>query len=128
MRCTYPGLLLLLGRVLHFDGLNFAVIGLAFYRNERYLRAFPAQLRARLKLASLKWNVLGNVYTSVISGMQSEGAVCCGKFQPHFNPSTGYIANFAFGIYRAVVRGDLENTALRQAQRQKCEDASHGQR
>jgi hypothetical protein len=121
-------LFLLLGRVLHFDGLNFAVVVFAFYRNERYLRAFPAQLGARLKLAGLKWNVLGNVYASVISGMQSERAVSCGKFQPYFNPRTCYIADFAFGIYRAVVRSNLENCALREAQRQKRENASHGQR
>ena len=113
---------------LDFDGLNFAVVAFVLDRYESYFRSFSVQLGTRLELARLKRNVLGNVYTSAISGMQSERAVSCGKLQPHFNPSTCYIANFAFGIDRAVVRSDLENCALREAQRQKRENASHGQR
>jgi len=87
----------------NFNRLNFAVVAFVLDRYEGYFRGFPVQLRARLELARLKRNIFGNIHASVIARVQSERAISCCDFQPHFHTGTCHVANASFGVNPDVV-------------------------
>jgi hypothetical protein len=111
---------------LNFDGLNFAVVAFMLDRNERYFRGLPVQFGARLELARLERNILGNVQPCVIARVQSERPVGRRNFQPHFNAGTRYITYCALGVHLGMLaRISFGRRGLRAPQRESHKNTCH---